>query len=67
MKIIKIEGTLRLRGQYTVELDMTEEQFDELSSRQQKQLIEENVDWRNWLDNADLDDLDIDDLEEVNE
>lgn len=64
---IKIEGSLKLRGNFTVELDMTEEEFDTLPRWMQEQEIESVMDWENWLDNSELDDLDIDDIEKVSE
>lgn len=60
---IKVSGSLKLRGFYEVELDMTEEEFDALSAHEQNIAIEEMIDWRNWLDNAELDDVDVDDVE----
>lgn len=60
---IKVKGSLKLRGNYEVELDMTEAEFDALSEREQNEEINDAIDWRNWLDNSDLDDLDVDDVE----
>jgi hypothetical protein len=65
--MIKVTGTLRLRGNYTVELDMTEEEFDNLSEREQNEEIESSIDWRNWVEIADLYDLDVDEVEETEE
>lgn len=51
-----------MRGNYEVELDMTVEEFDALSERQQNDEINDAMDWRDWMDNSDLDDLDIDEV-----
>lgn len=65
--MIKITGTIQLRGDYEIVLNMTEEEFDKLSSRQQEYEIADAVDWRNWLDISDVTDVDVWDIDEVKE
>jgi formylmethanofuran dehydrogenase subunit E len=67
MKMIKVTGVVTLRGDYIVELDMTEEEFDSLSKRQQDEEIESAIDWRNLVENSETDDIDVYDLEEIEE
>jgi hypothetical protein len=62
---IKVSGSLRLRGNFEVELHLTEEEFDALSEREQNEEIEGVIDWRNWTGNAELYDLDVDDVEKL--
>lgn len=62
--MIIVSGSIKLRGNYEVKLDMTEEQFDRLSERQQNEEIENAVNWDEWIRNAELNDIDIDDLKE---
>jgi hypothetical protein len=65
---IKVSGSITLRGNFEVELDMTEEKFDALSERKQNEAIENAMDWRNWLDSTDqLDDVDVYDVKETKE
>jgi hypothetical protein len=61
--MIKVKGSLTLWGSYEVTLDMTEEEFDALSERDQKVEINDAVDWREFLDNSDIGDIDVDDIE----
>jgi hypothetical protein len=61
--MIKVKGELRLRANFEVDLDMTEEEFDALSRWKQEDVISGEIDWRNWLDNSDVVDLDVDEIE----
>lgn len=54
-----------MRGQYKVELDMTEAQFDALSERKANNVIADAIDWREWMNLSDVDDVDVDDLVEI--
>lgn len=65
--MIKVSGTFRLYGSYEVKLDMTEEQFDALSHHQQTDLLDSHIDWLDATRGADLDEIEVDDLEEVEE
>lgn len=60
--MIKVIGTLTMRGDYVVHLDMTEEDFDALSEQEQNDEINDAVDWRNWIENAEIHDIDVDDV-----
>ena len=53
-----------MNGNYEVKLNMTESEFDALSEREQNDEIADVIDWRNWLDNADIRDSDIDEVQE---
>jgi hypothetical protein len=59
---IKVLGSITMTGNYAVELDMTEAEFDALSEREQNDEINDAIDWKNWLDNADIRDVDVDDV-----
>lgn len=59
---IEVVGSLKLRANYRVTLDMTEEEFDRLSEREQNDEINDMIDWKDVLDNSDLDELDVDDI-----
>jgi hypothetical protein len=60
---IKVSGSLKLRGFYQVELDMTEEEFDALPAYKQNHEIENAIDWDEWTRNSELDDIDVDDIQ----
>jgi hypothetical protein len=60
--MIKVKGSITMSGNYEVELDMEEEEFDNLSEQDQNDEISDAIDWSNWLDNADIHDVDIDEV-----
>lgn len=64
---IKVSGVARLNVDYTVELDMTEEDFDALSQDEMDLLIEDSINWPSVLSDAEVVDIDVDDLWEVDE
>jgi hypothetical protein len=61
--MIKVKGEIRLRANFEVELDMTEEEFNNLKHWQQEDVISGEIDWKNWLDSSEVSDLDIDEIE----
>lgn len=63
--MIRVTGTATLKVDYSVDLDMTEEQFDALSERHQNQLIDRHIDWFDACRSGEMDDLDIDDVTEI--
>jgi hypothetical protein len=60
---IKVIGSITMSRNYEVKLDMTKAEFDALSEREQNEEISDAIDWRNWLDNSDIHDVDVDDVE----
>jgi len=66
-KMIRVSGSAKLKTDFTVDLNMTEEEFDALTQRQQDQLLEDNVDWYEASRQAEVDDIDVDDLEKLEE
>lgn len=52
---VKIKGDLRMSGVFEVELDMTKEEFEALSLPEQKDLIDENLDWLEYIIHAGAD------------
>lgn len=62
---IRVSGTIDMRGNYTVELDMTEAEFDSLSERKINDVIGDAIDWREWMNLAEVNDVDVDDLDEI--
>jgi hypothetical protein len=63
--MIRVTGTAKLRVNYEVQLDMTEDEFDAMSERSQNELLDNMIDWKEACRSAELDDLDVDDLVEV--
>lgn len=64
--MIKVSGEVTLKVRYTIELkNMTAEQFDALSERQQNALIDETIDWSNELRNAETDEIEVWDVDEI--
>jgi hypothetical protein len=63
--MIRVRGTARIRADFEVELDMTEEEFDALPSHEQDDILDSAIDWHNVLDSSETDDFEIDDVEEV--
>lgn len=62
---IVVRGVMLLAMPYEVELEMTEEAFDELSMFEKEDLLEQRIDIYNNLYFADVHDIDIHELEEV--
>lgn len=57
-------GDVKLRVNFKVKLNMTEEEFDSLSEFQQNQLIEDSIDWHDTLRSAETEDIDVWDVGE---
>ncbi|HLG26730.1 MAG TPA: hypothetical protein VI423_03000 [Paenisporosarcina sp.] len=62
---IRVSGSAKLRVGYTVELEMTEEDFDNLSEGQQNEIISDSINWGDIMSDAEVDDIDVDELEVV--
>ncbi|MCM3560610.1 hypothetical protein M4D57_18760 [Brevibacillus borstelensis] len=65
MAKIRVEGEAILKVRFSVELPMSEEAFDALSEWAQNKLLDDHIDWKNECRGAELDDISIDDLEEI--
>lgn len=63
--MIKVSGSVRLYVNYTVKLNMTEAEFDALSYGKQESLVESHINYYEAMRGADVSDIDIDELEEV--
>lgn len=61
-KRIVVEGSALLRVQYSVVLNMSEEEWDALSDSKANSMIEHHVDWLEAGRNAQVWDIDIDDV-----
>lgn len=62
--MIKVSGTARLKVDYSVRIDMTEEEFNEMPLRNQEELLDNSIDWETVCRNATVDDIDVDEVEE---
>ncbi|MEJ8548187.1 hypothetical protein [Brevibacillus borstelensis] len=65
MAKIRVVGEATLKVRFWVDLPMSEEEFDRLTERSQNKLLEDHIDWRSACQGADVDDIWIDDLEEI--
>jgi hypothetical protein len=63
--MIKVSGLVKVSASFEVELDMTEDEFDALSDRQQEELLEGVIDWRDTLESSETDSIDVWELEEI--
>lgn len=63
--MIRISGTATVYVDFEVKLDMTEDQFFELTEKKQNELLESAIDWRDALQNGQTDEIEVDDIEEV--
>ena len=61
--MIKVNGEARLVVKYEVEINMTEEEFENLSQRQQDAILEELIDWREECKNAEVDEIEVWDID----
>ena len=64
--MIRVYGEARFALDFVIDLDMTEEEWDSLSWREQNQIIDDNLNMEDFQ-NLVLDDADVFDLQEVNE
>ncbi|MCC3381934.1 hypothetical protein ACFQ5D_18055 [Paenibacillus farraposensis] len=63
--MIKISGRATVLVDYEVELDLTEDEFYELTEKKQNELLESAIDWWDALRNGQTDEIEVDDIEEV--
>lgn len=63
--MIQVSGRATLQVPYTVELDMTVEQYDAASEHTINQLIDNTVDWQAVGRNAQVTDIEVDEVEEA--
>lgn len=53
-----------LKVPYTVNLDMTADEFEALSERKQDELLDEAIDWMDGARSAEVDDIEVYDYED---
>lgn len=63
--MIRVTGYAFLRVPFSVDLDMTVEDFDDLSSSEQNELIDGAIDWKEACRSGELDDVEIDEADEI--
>jgi hypothetical protein len=62
--MITVTGTVSLKVSYSVEFDMTEDEWDSLLPSQQDDLLDSHVDWKEACRDAEVDGFDIDDVKD---
>ena len=62
--MITIDGMAKLRVSYSIDLEMTAEEWDSLSERKQNEIIENTVNWMDACRDAELDDIEVDEVSE---
>jgi len=65
--MIEISGTAKIRVDYSIELDMTEEVWDDLTEKQQNEKIENHVDWMDACRSGEVDDIEVDEVNEFDD
>lgn len=60
--MIEIKGTFVLKGSFSVLLDKTEEELNQMSDRSIDELLDSTIDWQEEIRNAQADSFDIDDI-----
>lgn len=63
--MIRVSGTASVDVDWEIEVDMTEEEFDNLSEKAQNQLIDSHVDWLDECRNGSVDDIEVDEIEHM--
>ena len=61
---IIVKGSINVSASFIVRLDMTQGDFDSLSHVKQDEIIQEHIDFMETMRSADINDLDIDDVED---
>jgi hypothetical protein len=62
--MITVSGTATLKVNYSVDLDMTEEQWDALSEKKQNEILDSTIDWMDECRSAEVDEIEVDDVTE---
>lgn len=63
--MLTVSGRFKLSGQYSVELDITEDEFYSLTTRKQNELLDSSINWVEATSQAELDDIDVDEIVEI--
>lgn len=57
-----IKGEITLTAKYEVELEITEENFNRMSEEEQKEYIENEINWDDFLQDANTDNVEIEEI-----
>jgi hypothetical protein len=60
--MITIDGMAKIRVSYSIDLEMTVEEWDDLSEREQNEIIEIAADWADACRNGEIEDIEIDEV-----
>lgn len=63
--MIKVTGMASLRVRYMVEVNVTEEQWEQMNESSQNDFLESVIDWKDACRSAEIDEMDVWDIEEV--
>jgi len=63
--MIRVSGQVTLKVDYDIEIDMTEQKFEDLSYGEKYELIDSLIDWREACSNAMLEEVEVNDIEEI--
>lgn len=63
--MIRVNGEATLKVPYVVDIDMTEEEWDAMSEGQQNEELESRINWYIECKNAEVDDMDVWDVTEI--
>lgn len=61
--MIEVNGTAKVRVDYSVNVDMTVDDWDALSDNEQNKIIEGQVDWMDACRSGEVDDIEVDEVE----
>lgn len=62
--MITIYGTIELKSEYSIELDVSADEFESLDSQAQIDYVENNMDWDETVKLAEIMDVEIFDLDQ---
>lgn len=65
--MIRVNGVARLRVDYSVDLNMTIDEWESMSTRKVNELLDSSIDWYDVVRGAETEDMDIEDVEEIDE
>lgn len=60
--MIIVNGEAKIRVDYSVELDMTEEQWDSLSEKKQNEILDSAIDWMYACRSGEVDNIEVYDV-----
>jgi hypothetical protein len=67
ISVLEVSGTANIYVNYSITIDLTEAEWDEMSPAAQTEYLDNHVDWMDACRSGSVEDIDIDDVKEMDE